>query len=341
MIDVLKELCGIPGVSGYETRVADYIKESLKGVKAEIDIKTDALGNVLVFKKGRRAPKTRLMFAAHMDEVGFILNYISDDGFLKISPVGGINPAVVLGRQIAFDSGVTAVIGAKPVHLTDAEERGKQPKISDMSADIGAVSGEDAEKYVSLGDTATFVSDFVEFGEGFVKGKAIDDRLGCVVMLDMLKSELAFDTWFAFTVQEEIGTRGAKTAAYAIQPDVAIVLETTTACDFPPSEGEKRVCELGKGPVVSYMDRSAIYDKELYKLAFVVAKSHGISVQTKTLIAGGNDSGSIQRTATGARVIAISAPCRNLHSPACVVKRTDCMEMRILVEKLAEEVLSA
>ena len=156
-------------------------------------------------------------------------------------------------------------------------------------------------------------------------------------MMDMINGEPEYDAWYAFTVQEEIGTRGSKTAAFTIAPDVAIVLETTTACDAAGVSGSKKVCELGKGAVVSYMDKRTIYDRELYDLAFKTAEENGIPVQTKTLVAGGNDSGSIHISRGGVRTCAISVPCRNLHSPSCVIKESD----YFAVKKLAEKMLSA
>lgn len=182
-----------------------------------------------------------------------------------------------------------------------------------------------------------FDSDSFRFGSGFVKSKAIDDRAGCLIMMDMINGGPEYDAWYAFTVQEEVGTRGAKAAAFTIEPDIAVVLETTTACDIAETSGAKRVCELGRGCVVSYMDRATIYDRELYQLARSTADKLGIANQTKTLIAGGNDSGAIHVSRGGVRTCALSVPCRYLHSPACVINDAD----YTATAKLAEAVLSA
>ena len=312
MMDRLLEICALDGTSGDEGAVRDYIKSSIHADK----VITDNLGNLLVFKKGRKTPKHRIMFAAHMDEVGFMVTDITSDGFLRFGAVGGIDPRVVLGRAVRFGNGTRGVIGTKAVHQQSADERTKR---------------------VSRGDCAVFDSDSFRFGSGFVKSKAIDDRAGCLIMMDMINGGPEYDAWYAFTVQEEVGTRGAKAAAFTIEPDIAVVLETTTACDIAETSGAKRVCELGRGCVVSYMDRATIYDRELYQLARSTADKLGIANQTTTLIAGGNDSGAIHVSRGGVRTCALSVPCRYLHSPACVINEAD----YTATAKLAEAVLSA
>lgn len=333
MTDRLLEICALDGTSGDESMVREYIKSHITAD----EIFTDNLGNLLVFKKGKKTPKNKLMLAAHMDEVGFMVTDITSEGFLRFGAVGGIDPRVVLGRSLRFKNGVRGVVGTKAVHQQTPEERKKAQDFSDMLIDIGAASKEDAEKLVTPGDCAVFDTDAFCFGEGFVKSKAIDDRAGCLIMMDMINGEPEYDAWYAFTVQEEIGTRGAKAAAFTVAPDIAIVLETTTACDISGTSGEKRVCELGKGCVVSFMDRSTIYDRELYQLARSTADRLGIPNQTKTLIAGGNDSGAIHVSRGGVRTCALSVPCRYLHSPACVIKQSD-LEA---TAKLAAAALSA
>lgn len=334
MIDRLREICLLNGTSGDESRVRDYIKSQISAD----EITVDNLGNLIVFKKGKKAPKNKIMFAAHMDEVGFMITDITEDGFLHFDAVGGINPAAVLGQTMRLESGACGVVGTKAVHQQSAEERKNLPEISDMLLDIGASFAKEAEKLAPRGSTAYFDSDFFEFGDGFVKGKAIDDRAGCLIMMDMINSDLDYDTWFAFTVQEEVGTRGAKAAAFTVAPDIAIVLESTTACDIPGVSGAEKVCELGGGAVVSYMDRSTVYDRGLYSLAFETAKNEGIPIQTKTLVAGGNDSGAIHVSVGGVRTCAVSVPCRYLHSPSCVIKASDFYAVKSLAEKLLPRV---
>ena len=330
LTEKLSRLCG---TSGDENEVRDFIKSCLP---ADCKTQTDSIGNLIVFRKGRTAPKNKVMICAHMDEVGFIVTAVTEDGRLKFSPVGGINPAVVFGRQVVFKNGTVGVIAAKPIHLLTDDEKDVQPKIADLAIDIGAVSKAEAEKLVSAGDFCYFRSEYEEFGDGFIKGKALDDRAGCAMLLCLLQKEPEYDFYAVFTVQEEIGTRGALCAAYNVKPDMAIVLETTTACDIPGSEDEKAVCRLGKGAVASFMDKGTIYDRELYRLSFECAAAAGVLCQTKTLVAGGNDSGAIHKAVGGIRTAALSVPTRYLHSPACVMKKTDVEAVMKTAEALAE-----
>ncbi|NLZ46832.1 MAG: M42 family metallopeptidase, partial [Clostridiales bacterium] len=272
MLKNLKDLCMLNGVSGYEENVRNFI---INEIKDFCEYKIDNLGNLIAFKKGNSTPKNKVMISAHMDEVGMIVTYINSDGTLKISSVGGVDPRVVFGRQVIIgENNLIGVIGAKAIHNLSEEERKTAVRFDKMYIDIGCENKEGAEKLVSLGDTVAFSSDYIEFGNGFIKAKAIDDRAGCAIMINMIKSELEFDTWFTFVVQEEIGLRGARCASYSVNPDYAIVLESTTAADIPSASGADRVCQLGDGPVISYMDKSTIYNKELYKLAFEVAKEN-------------------------------------------------------------------
>lgn len=329
----LKKLCLINGASGDEKKVREYISSRIHAD----ELFTDNLGNLLAFKKGKKRAKNKIMFSAHMDEVGFMITHISEKGFLSFGEVGGINPSVVLGRGVRLESGAAGVIGTKAVHQQSADERKSFPAISELYIDIGAKSREEAEKFAPLGSYAYFDDDFFSFGDGFIKGKAIDDRAGCFVLMEMINGEPEYDAWYAFTVQEEIGTRGAAAAAFTVAPDIAFVLESTTACDIAGVSGTKKVCELGKGAVVSYMDNGAIYDREIYSLAMKTASENKIPVQTKTLIAGGNDSRSIHVSRGGVRTCAISVPCRYLHSPSCVIKESDFNA----VKQLAVKMLSA
>ncbi len=318
--ELLEKLCGLNGTSGDEGAVREFI---LSEISDFCECTVDPLGNIIVRKKGKSPAKNTVMVSAHMDEVGMIVTSVKSDGTLTVSPVGGVDPRAAIGRPVRVGDGLYGVIGAKAVHNLSDDEKKTAPKFSALYADIGAADKAEAEKLVSPGDRVHFVSDFITFGDGFVKGKAIDDRFGCAVMIDLIKSELPYDCVFTFVVQEEVGLRGSRTAAYTVDPDFAIVLEATTAADIPLASAEKRCCELGKGAVVSYMDRSTIYDRELYELSQKIAAENNIKWQTKTMVAGGNDSGAIHISRGGVRTMAISAPCRYLHSPSCVVKLSD------------------
>lgn len=321
---MLKDLCLLNGTSGREEAVRNYIIEKIKD-KCEYSV--DALGSVIAFKKGKKAPDKKVLVAAHTDEVGFIITNITDDGFLRFAPVGGIDAAVVLGRRVDIN-GIKGVVGAKAVHLLSDDEKKNEPAFDKLAIDIGAADKAEAEKAVSLGDCAYFASDYCEFGDGFIKSKALDDRIGCMLMIELINSDLEYDTYFCFNVQEEVGLRGSGCSAYAVKPDVAVILESTTAAYIDGVTGGDKCCVLGKGPVVSFMDDRTIYDKQIFDLAFEVAKEYNIKIQTKTKIAGGNDAGAIQKSGAGCRVAAVSLPCRYIHSGSSVVKIADIEETR-------------
>ena len=321
LTELLGELTLLGGVSGVENEVRDYIKE--KALPYADSIKTDAMGNLIVFKKGaRRSPK--LMLSAHMDEIGLIVTKVTDEGYLKISPVGGIDIRVVFGRKVYVGpKEIPGVLGLKAIHLTTQEERTKIPKWSDLYVDIGVSSKEDALELVSLGDVCTFDSDCVRIGTNEIKAKAIDDRFGCAVMLKLLEEKLPVDTHFVFTVQEEVGTRGAFGAAFSVKPDIALVLEGTTSADFAGVPDSKKVTLLGAGPVIGFMDAGTIYDRGLFEQIRDIAIKKNIPWQIKGRIAGGTDASAIQRSREGVRVASISAPIRNIHSPNTVADLRD------------------
>ena len=243
----------------------------------------------------------------------------------------------MIGKRVFIGwNRVPGIIGLKAVHLTTAEERGKVPRLEEYYLDIGAKDKEEAESLVELGDFAVFDNECLEYGNGMLKAKAIDDRVGCAVMLKMLQRDLPMDCVFAFTVQEEVGTRGAFGAAFSVTPEIALVLETTTAADLPGIKGQKRVCAPGQGPVISLMDGGTIYDKELFQLMCDTADSIGIPWQVKHYIAGGNDSRVIQRTKGGVRVAGLSAAVRYLHAPTSVGAIKDFEQMLTLTEAFVD-----
>jgi len=331
---MLKELCLLNGTSGDESEVRSYI---INQIKDFCDYEIDALGSVIAFKKGKSTADKKVMLCAHMDEVGFIITDITKDGYLRFAPVGGIDPRSVIDRAVKINN-IHGVIGAKAVHLLSADEKKTAPAFNDLYIDIGAQCRERASEFVSLGDFAYFDSDFYEFGEEFLKGKALDDRIGCMLLIELIQSELEYDTWFCFNVQEEVGLRGAACTSFAVQSDISVVLEATTAADLDSVTGADRCCVLGNGPVVSFMDGRTVYDKNLYKLAFDLAEKNNIKIQTKTAIAGGNDAGAIQSSGRGSRVMAVSLPCRYIHSAASVVKKTDIDETRKLLKVLLQRI---
>ena len=272
-----------------------------------------------------------------MDEVGLIVTRATEDGFLRFDFVGGVDRRVALGKPVVLGPDkIPGVIGMKAIHMLSAEERKKVPKTEALYLDIGAADKEEALSKVPLGTYGFFVGEPEELGDGLLKAKAIDDRVGCAILLELLKEELPLDVTFAFTAQEEVGTRGAFGAAFSVTPEVALVLETTTAADLPGVEGARRVCAPGRGPVISYMDGGTIYDRSLFETLRRLAEERQIPWQVKEYIAGGNDARTIQRSKAGVRVAALSAAVRYLHAPASVGSLSDFEDMLKLTRAFLE-----
>ena len=340
MLELLKELCCLDGVSGEEDRVRDCIRRYAEPYADQI--RTDALGNLIVFKRGARPTEHKLMLAAHMDEVGVIVTHVTDEGFLKFDFVGGVDRRVAIGKPVVLGPDrVPGVIGLKAIHLVSREEEKKTPKTDALYLDIGAKDREEAVRLAPPGTCGAFVGELEELGDGLLKAKAIDDRVGCAVMLELLREDLPLDVVFAFTAQEEVGTRGAFGAAFSVTPEVALVLETTTPADLPEIEGARRVCAPGMGPVISYMDGGTIYDRGLFETLRRLAENNRIPWQTKEYIAGGNDARTIQRAKSGVRVAALSAAVRYLHAPASVGSISDFENMLKLTRLFLREMAAA
>ncbi|MBQ1660478.1 MAG: M42 family peptidase [Clostridia bacterium] len=334
---LLERLCTADGISGQEDEVRNIILEEISSFAD--DIKTDNSGNIIVFKKGKKTPSKKMLISAHMDEVGFIVTYINSDGTLKFEAVGGVNDSAAFANNVTIGKNkIKGVVCSKPVHLLKADEKKKYPPVSSLCIDIGAKDREEAEKYVSLGDMVAFDSPY-ENKNGRIISKAIDDRFGCLVLIELIKSELEYDMYFSFVVQEEVGLRGSKTAAFTVAPDCAIVIEATTASDVPFAENEKRVCNVGNGAVITFMDRATIYDREYYNIGMECAKTLGVKAQTKTMIAGGNDAGAIHCSRGGVRTMAVSVPCRYIHSSSSLASIEDMEAVYSVVKASAEKIL--
>ncbi len=339
MLKTLKELCSLNGISGREDKVRDYIISRIDG---KCSYKVDPMGNILVHKEGKKRAKNKVMLSAHMDEVGFIVTYICDNGFLKFASVGGVDSKVVEGRTVLVgEKEILGVIGNKALHLCEGDEDKKVPELSKLYIDIGASSKEEAEAMVEIGDSVYFNSEFVEFGDNKIKAKAIDDRFGCSIMIKMIEDGVEYDTEFAFLVQEEVGLRGAGPAAYTVNPDYAIVLEATTASDVAFVSDENSVCKQKNGAVVSFMDRSTVYNPVLFKGALKKARENNIKAQPKTAVAGGNDAGAIHKSGGGVYTITISLPCRYIHSGTSVADKEDMSACFDLAKLLSEEYANA
>lgn len=331
---LLKRLCDAFGVSGSEGEIRDIIIPEIKDYCDDLTV--DTMGNIIAFKKGKSSEK-KVMLSAHMDEVGFIVSGITDKGYLEFKTVGGIDTRVIISKNVVVGKNkIPGVIGMKAIHLQSKGEREEVPKVKSLFIDIGAKDKEDAEKYVELGDYVSFATKYADFGDGKIKAKAIDDRVGCYILTKLIKEPVKFDTYFCFTVQEEVGLRGAKIAAYRVKPDIALVIESTTCSDVHavPTEGE--VTNLGKGAVISIMDRSTIVNRDY--ISFLKKISEGIKVQYKKTTMGGNDAGAVHQTGTGVLTASLSVPCRYLHSPVGIASKDDILATENLAKRFLERI---
>ena len=337
MIELLKTLCALPGPSGCEDAVRAFVLKTAKPFADEI--KTDAIGNVMVFRKGKKTLERPVAVCAHMDEVGVIVKKITEDGMLKFGFVGGVDPRVVIGKGVRFGD-TRGVTGIKAVHLTTAAERRTMPKTKDLYIDIGATSRAAAEAKVSLGDYGVFDSDVVLFGDGLIKAKAIDDRIGCAVMMKLLEEELPLDTTFVFTVQEEVGLRGARTAAYGIAPDYGIAVDVTDSDDIPDAPHECSSA-AGKGAAIKVMDSSVICHPAVVKTLEDLAQARNIPYQRDILRFGGTDAGAIHQSRSGVYTGGISVATRYVHTPMEVADLDDIEACVALTAAFAQAKLEA
>ncbi len=332
---LLVELCSLDGISGRENAVREYILNKLDKSSAPKDVTVDAMGNILVHLHGRAAAEKTVLFDAHMDEVGFLITHINGDGTLCFDTVGGIDKRVLFGHRVRIGD-ITGVIGGKAVHQCTKEEKDTVPATDTMTIDIGAASSEEAQTLVTIGQGGTFACGLQEWQNGIFVGKALDDRVGCALLLSLAEKQPERDLWLSFSVQEEVGLRGAKVVGEAVRPEIAVAIDATTAADVAGSTDKTCVCRVGHGPVVSFADGATVYDHELYQFIRSVAEQHGIETQTKNRIAGGNNGAALQRSYSGAHTAAISLPCRYIHSPSCLADMADIEEMERLLFLLAE-----
>jgi putative aminopeptidase FrvX len=319
---ILKTLSEAVGVSGDEGNVRAIV---LDAIREHVDeVRVDTMGNVLAFKRGAGRNRLRVMVSAHMDEIGLMVVGHDSDGFLQVRAVGGIDPRLLPGTmfQVGPDR-IPGVIGLKPVHLLDKGEDEKVVKIEDLVLDIGAKNKDEAKKLAPLGTYATFTTKFREIGPT-VSGKAFDDRAGCAVLVELVRGErFRFDLHAAFTVQEEVGLRGAGVAAYAIEPDCAFALEGTIADDIPKDRDVSPTTQLGQGPAITVMDKSIISDRRLLRLLTSTADELSIPYQFKQPGIGGTDAGAIHRSRAGVPSVTVAVPSRYIHSPVALLSLED------------------
>lgn len=312
MFDLIKRLTGVFGVSGNEEDVRNFI---INEIKDKVDeIKTDALGNLVAVKKGSGK---KVMVAAHMDEIGIMVTHIDENGFLRFSNIGWVSQYYALTQRVRFKNGTVGV-----VYYEEKLEEMKDLKLSKMYIDIGARSREKAEKKVRIGDTAGFVGETVLMGDTIIS-KTLDDRCGCAIAIKTIQNlpKTENEIYFVFTVQEELGLRGAKTAAFPLNPDMAIAIDVTDTGDTP--EANVMEVKLGKGPAIKVIDSSIICHPEVKKVMEEAAQKHNIPYQYEVLVSGGTDVGAIHQVAGGIPSGAISIPCRYIHSVSEAASMSD------------------
>ena len=337
-LKVLEELCLLVGVSGGEEKVADAIIRMVKDYAD--DIQRTPLGDVIVFKKGEKTAPKKLMICAHMDEVGMVVTDIDEKGYLRFTNVGGVDSNVLLGKTVYVNETVRGVIGGKPVHLMSGEEREKAVPIHELTIDIGASTKEEAEDVCSIGDYVNYEPFFEVCGD-VVKAKSLDDRMGCAVLIALIRDTIPYDTYFVFSTREEVGNMGAMAASYVVAPELAIAVEGTVAGDVLGTSSPKACTKVGKGPAVSFVDGGTVYDRAFFKAAFECAKELGIECQARTNPAGRNDASVMHTSRGGARAAAVNVPCRYIHCPTSMANVKDANSAIALIKALSARMMEA
>ena len=325
MNELLRQLTEATGVASDEKEIRLLIRDLIEPHVDEWRV--DTMGNLLAVKRGTGERSLRVLVDAHMDEVGLMITDVDSDGTLRFTPVGGISDRTLLGKVVQINARggkkITGVIGARPIHFLSAGERSKIVSVDDMRIDIGAGKKEEVTGKVSVGDLATFVTGYQELGQ-IAMGKAFDNRAGCAALITLLQREpYPFDLHAAFTVQEEVGLRGARVAAYGIKPDLALVLECTPAYDLPNERDISPNVMLGKGPAIYVMDRSTIQDPRLVRHVMRTAQENEIPFQIRQPGGGGTNTAAIQRATTGIPAATIATPARYTHTPAAMINLKD------------------
>jgi len=340
-MNLLKKLCETPGISGYEERIQKVIKEELEKITDEVTI--DKLGNVIGIKKakklsGKPAPK-KVMIAAHMDEIGFMVSFIDKEGFIRFAPVGGFDPKTLIAQRVVVHGtkDIGGVIGSKPIHILSEEERKKPTKIKDLFIDVG-LKKDEVSKIVKTGDFVTLDRNFKELNDKIITAKAFDDRVGVYVMIETLKriKDCYVDIYAVATVQEEVGLRGAIVSSFSVEPDVGIALDVTIASDIPGTKEEEVATTLGGGTAISLMDSHTISNKKLVDFLRKIAEENKIKYQTDILLGGGTDAGAMQRSKSGVPACTISIPTRYVHSVVEMCHKEDIENSIKLMSKFLE-----
>ena len=335
-IKLMAEICEVAGAPGYEKRIRDIVLREVTPLVDEVRI--DNLGNVTAIKKGKERKK--VMIGAHMDEISFIVTHIEEGGFLRFHTLGGFDPKTLTAQRVIVHGkkDLIGVMGSKPIHVMTPEERGKLPKTTDYFIDMG-MSKEEVEKYVSVGDVITRERKLIEMGN-CVNCKSIDNRISVFILIEALRTlgDVPYDVYGVFTVQEEIGIRGAQVAALEHQPDFGFGLDTTIAYDVPGAQAHEKITSLGKGAGIKIMDASTVCDYRMVEFMKTTADKHKIEWQPEVLTAGGTDTAAIQRFSAGGSISgAISIPTRHIHQVIEMADKGDIEKSILLLQRCLEE----
>lgn len=335
MEKLLCELCNTDGVSGFEGEILEKIADIVLPYADKVYF--DRLGNLICSKRGKRVPKKKIVYAAHADEVGMVIKHIGENGTLLFDAIGIMAGVLPTRRVRVGKNKISGVIGIKPVHLIPKSEKGSVVSESELYIDIGAENSQDAAKYVKVGDFVSFATESEYLSENKLCAKALDDRIGCAVLIELIKSELEYDSYFVFTRREELGTLGAIQATNELAPDITVICEATTSLDIYGTPDMKKVTKLGEGVALPFMDGGTLYTGSLYDIAVATAKKNNIKIQTKTVVAGGTDARTFKSEGHGSCVLGIALPCRYIHSAACVCDTSDIQAMKELVFALEKK----
>jgi tetrahedral aminopeptidase len=320
-LQLIEKLSNACGIAGQENEIRKIVLDEIKDYADEINV--DAMGNVLAIKKADKPGAMKVMVAAHMDEVGFLITKEDEEGLYHFNLVGGIDKRTIVGKMVNIGKEhIKGIIGARPIHLTTADERKQTIPLDQLRMDTGL--GKNV--HVQPGDMATYATRFQRFGPT-IRGKAFDDRLGVVNLIQCLKhAPKHLELQAAFTVQEEIGLRGAKTAAFALNPDIAFVLDATPSHDLPAQDGEENTqynTRAGYGPAIYVADGATLSDPRLVRFVTEVADANQIPYQIRQPGSGGTDAGSIHKSRGGIPSISMSVPCRYIHSAIGIARISD------------------
>jgi len=325
-MELLRKLCETPGVSGYEEPIQKFVADELRAVMTKV--KVDRLGNVIGYRKADERSKTtrtlKVMIAAHIDEIGFLVRFIDKNGFLRLDALGGFDPRTLISQRVVIHGkkDIIGVIAPYPIWLLTQEARKKAPELKDLFVDLG-MPRDKVTQFIRVGDAVSLAQDFRELNDEVVTGRNFDDRIGVYAMLEALrKIETCYaDIYAVGTIQEELGVRGAGVAAFQTEPDIGIAIDGSLASDIPDVREEDKHCSLGNGTGIYLVDRLTVSSRRLVDYLIKLAKEHNIPYQLN--IGGGTDASAIQRTRTGALACTIGAPTRYMHSTVQLCHKGD------------------